>query len=570
MKKIIEPYLLLVWDKNIYFITPEKIIEIITNKKANPLEIQKIFLKQNKIFDGIPLPRYSRSLYYEEWWKYYLPNIFSYFLMKRYFYNMEQLYVYYNKKFYLFSEKYFQNDLNLFISLINKEQKIIFDKVELSCFDIYLYFPENIDNIPVNNIINTSEDLESFFKRVDDKKIFKQHSSLVEIEENSIIFSPIIRNKNINISCWFGYWSIYWSLYEEYNWERVAFWFDFFDKDLAKIRANSEAIERFNSSWFKWYDTFEDINYSKESNYAKLLSSFLWFDVFLPNNFIPSKKVFKVWIKESFFWFEDSFSYVPCELIYYPHNFPIFIWYTNSNGVAAWRSIHEAIENAFFEMSERDSIVYIWLKKISPPKIHRSILSQKLQNYLGFLEKEYSSKITILDISLDKKFPHILVITENQEWYYEFWASSGKNWEDTIWKALRESTISTIWYNWKHKFFQKKEEREIIQVTDHKHYYNTWTNRFLLSFLFEWDVTYKLKNFNINISDLIKESWDVYWINLSTEYSLKKFWIYVVRLFSVKFLPIWFWYRSKHQILYNKDKLSWHQRQVRDFLHFFP
>jgi hypothetical protein len=114
---------------------------------------------------------------------------------------MEQLYVYYNKKFYLFSEKYFQNDLNLFISLINKEQKIIFDKVELSCFDIYLYFPENIDNIPVNNIINTSEDLESFFKRVDDKKIFKQHSSLVEIEENSIIFSPIIRNKNINISC---------------------------------------------------------------------------------------------------------------------------------------------------------------------------------------------------------------------------------------------------------------------------------------------------------------------------------------------------------------------------------
>jgi|GEM_PF-5813284 hypothetical protein len=66
-------------------------------------------------------------------------------------------------------------------------------------------------------------------------------------------------------------------------------------------------------------------------------------------------------------------------------------------------------------MSERDSIVYIWLKKISPPKIHRSILSQKLQNYLGFLEKEYSSKITILDISLDKKFPHILVITENQE-----------------------------------------------------------------------------------------------------------------------------------------------------------
>lgn len=341
------------------------------------------------------------------------------------------------------------------------------------------------------------------------------------------------------------------------------------DKKSAKIKAFAEAIERHHSSYLD-----EDIWKHLQTFNYKEINTIIGANIYNQESMGIGKKSFEIlpiW--------EDILIgneiQIPGEIIFYPY-IDNTLYFANSNGTGAGRSYEEALLGGLFELSERDSLMLMWLKKLTPKRIDNTTLPEDLQFYILHIESKYHGKITLLDISFWKTFPHIFGFFKGDN-RYEMWASCKSNSYKAIEKVISE-ILNNIDIKEKHKRISIEEASEF---KDHKRFYTDNENFKNLSFLYKNNeiISYKnIKTFNSvslwkTLKVFINDVGGKFYItDLTTTYS-QKLWLYVVKILSENMIPIWFWRKSLPQIPYNKKRLKYFNKNflstVPDFLHFF-
>ncbi len=346
---------------------------------------------------------------------------------------------------------------------------------------------------------------------------------------------------------------------------------------LSKIKAYVEWIERFDS-WYFDYDISS--NMKMKINYKKI-NEIIGANIFKKNDKLYSKKWYKLQTEWSNVKLTDEII-IPNDIFLYPY-IDYSKYYANSNWIWAWRNYEEAFLSALFENSERDSLMLLWLNKLTPNIIKNSSLPTNLKNLINEIEIKYSWKIYLFDISFWKQLPHIFWFFKWNN-IYEMWASCKLNIDDCIEKVITE----ILWNIDIDKEHKKLEIEDSISFHDHKDFYTDNDNFKYLDFLYTRNNTVLYEDINNNYKDkTIWEIlsifhkdiwWDFYIIDLTSNYS-EKIWIKVVKVLSSKMLWIWFWKKSINQIPYKKERLKdkyilryikhKYNKNIPDYLHFF-
>lgn len=403
----------------------------------------------------------------------------------------------------------------------------------------------------------------------------------------SSVYKFVKKIQNGNIWKWFG--SIYGlcenNLIFYYDNLNSATGFDLSNSWLAKIKSFAEWIERYNSWYF-----YNDCQYKKFLNTEDFerIVKIIWYD-FEKNkeNQYFWNYVFEIipdW-ENIFLWNNPIF--LPNNLLHYPILWDNF-YYANSSWIACWRTYEEALIAWLLELCERDSLMTLWLLKLTPNIIKYETLPLKIKNKIQKIENLANGKITIFDISFDKNFPHIFVFfkyNDSKNELIHVWASANFDLDNAILKSLDEIFVNIVY--WANKIKNISDFSDITTVSDHRFFYCQKWNIQFLDFLFTDNdyVDYKIlrnkfyKNFSLwgFIDYLMKNIWwKFYFYNLTTKYS-HSLWLYVVRILSENLVPIWFTYYENPPLQKSRLQNSFFQKfqknkylhNIPDFLHFF-
>lgn len=254
------------------------------------------------------------------------------------------------------------------------------------------------------------------------------------------------------------------------------------------------------------------------------------------------------YLSESKIIFKKEKFFLPLDLICYPTNTIKLkkVYQANSSGCAAGTTKKDSILRSFLELSERDSIVLTWINRFSLPIIKNDSLPIKLREIVKSIEKESNFKIFILDASLDKTFPNIIVAFFNKRERYPYFhmgAAASLSLYNAIKKALLEC-ISSLGFIGD---YYKSNNLDLLSVKyprDHARFYHNPKNRFLIDFLRKGRlIDYiniknkfkKIKSFNL----LSSIGGQFFYCDISSFYS-KRIGIFVSRVLSSELVPIWF------------------------------
>ncbi len=176
----------------------------------------------------------------------------------------------------------------------------------------------------------------------------------------------------------------------------------FFSPTDALSKSIWEAMERFcNYSWVK-RNTIYTTGKNKKYEFIDLSH-------FSKDPKIKSKKM--GWI-EGFDMFENKKVLLPAQLVYLNYHFqrqePHLGYPHNSTGSAAGSSKDMAILNGIYEVIERDSLLGIYLNKITPPIVDLKKLHDKEIDYLVSKFKKYNLELYILNSTTDLGVPSFL------------------------------------------------------------------------------------------------------------------------------------------------------------------
>lgn len=526
------------------------------------------------------------------------------------FYIEEKCFLFYKNNLelvsnYILQYIHLQSYQNIFWMIKSKNKKIFYQNeyLEKNIKKIKEIILKNIKILPKYNEIYIFKNKK--LQKISIKKYTKYYNYFPEIllqskleqSKNKEIkidvsyFSPIVKLYNFTkISDeikWFWYWGVYKFAKDKNilseNIQNFSTWYSHNSKKLSKTKAFVEWIERFNSGIFS--ESFR--KYNQNINF-ELTEKIIW------NNYrnydiknILSEKIFPIKSKEDNILVSKNYQYVPSEILFYPFWSKNQKYFSNSSWISAWRNYEEAIFWWLLELSERDSLMLTWLLKLTPDIIKNETLPKKLKSRILDLEK-YKNwwKVTIFDISFDKKNPHVMIFFKyNDSEIIHIWASSNITAEKTISKALDEVEVN-VYFSEKN-ISEIKTFSDVNCVSDHRHYYCQNNNIKFLYFLFEkntyisfWDFSKKFFK-KLTLWILLNElenlsNWQFFIKNLTTEYS-KSLWIYVIRVISEWFIPIWFWNINILPIQKERLKNPYFKKfqkhkyiyDIPNFLHFF-
>ena len=323
----------------------------------------------------------------------------------------------------------------------------------------------------------------------------------------------------------------------------------------ARLKAIIEAIERYSAG---------EINYKKLRRIKffkikKLTESIIGHTLNVSPNFhILCRKGFLIFVKNNKIYLRNKI-WIPIDLVHFPTNTPPYkrLYSANSSGCAAHFDKNLSIVKSLLELSERDSLMLVWINKISPPIIDTNTLPIKLKNFIRILEKSLNIKIYVLDITLDKQIPCVATVFFNNKKTYPYFhmgACSDFNLYNAIEKSILES-ISFIGFIKNYKVVINPDE--VKTPSDHARFYHNPQNSFLIEFLRKGDVVdYKVlksKYDKVYLDDMIKNvGGEFFYVDITSNYSKSKG-IYVSRVLSTEFVPIWF---GKKTLPLNKNRIN--------------
>ena len=153
--------------------------------------------------------------------------------------------------------------------------------------------------------------------------------------------------------------------------------------------------------------------------------------------------------------------------------------------MGAGRNYEEALLGGLLELCERDSLMIMWLLKLTPNIFIKNSLPLKIQNRIKKIEALAHGEITLFDISFDKKIPHICAFfrynnPENE--LIHIGASAHFSLNDAIYKALDE-VLANLLYG-EHKISKILDFSDIKSLSDHRFFYSQNGNKKFLDFLF--------------------------------------------------------------------------------------
>ncbi len=177
----------------------------------------------------------------------------------------------------------------------------------------------------------------------------------------------------------------------------------YFDEELAMMKSIWEAMERFCNYGFKK----KSITYKIPGNKQE----FIDLTYFSKDPQIKTKKL--GWVKGVEV-FTNQSKFIPAQLVYlnYPKlkNEPHLDFPHNTNGSAGGATHEMALLNGIYELIERDSLMGVYLNKISPPVINLLSIKDKRVKHIQNLFRKFNLDLYILDATTNLGIPSFISV----------------------------------------------------------------------------------------------------------------------------------------------------------------
>lgn len=171
-----------------------------------------------------------------------------------------------------------------------------------------------------------------------------------------------------------------------------------FTKEKALWSCIGESIERYCMSYYDLNDIF-----NKKLKDLPLKNRLSEFDLYTESQYKREKKFLNPkldsidWVKLKSFRNENFYIYYPASLIYLPFENSKPVAETSSTGVAAGKTILDAIKNSILEIIERDSVMINFTVGLCPPEVDLTNIENK---HLGNLIKKIRKSYQLITFSL--------------------------------------------------------------------------------------------------------------------------------------------------------------------------
>ncbi len=177
----------------------------------------------------------------------------------------------------------------------------------------------------------------------------------------------------------------------------------YFDEESAVMKSIWEAMERFCNYSFKRKSIIKKIPKNNES--------FLNLSYFSKDPQVKSSKF--GWVKGVEV-FTNKNKLIPAQFVYLNYqrlkNEPHLDFPHNTNGSAGGASHEMALLNGIYELIERDSLMGVYLNKISPPIVNLSAIKDKRIKYILDLYHKFNLDLYVLDATTDLGIPSFLSV----------------------------------------------------------------------------------------------------------------------------------------------------------------
>lgn len=372
-------------EKEALHIVGQKIIHI--NKGFDLIqndEILEYFLNHPEVLKSIPKKSGNKNNFQLTSWyfifqdKVFYLNILFLLLDRSNFKKFKNIFCLHNGKLYSFDWKNLNK--NYWFLFPNLSQPLYELAINLENKDIRIYYNSQLYDNVVNKILQKFQNnnfIEIFLQQnLQRFSKFKSnflltHENLINSQKNSIKMDiwlnlPVIHMQKIKskspIHKYFSAYTFTDNLHYKIIKNRGGSGgSDLLNMKNAKIKAFAEAIERHHSSYLP-----EDVQEAPKSFNYKLVNKIIWSKIYNHNSKSICKKSFElIWYWDNLILWDEI--KIPGEIIFYPY-IGNNSYFANSNGVGAGRSYEEALLSWLFELSERDSLMLMWLQKLTPKK----------------------------------------------------------------------------------------------------------------------------------------------------------------------------------------------------------
>ena len=323
------------------------------------------------------------------------------------------------------------------------------------------------------------------------------------------------------------------------------------NESLARLKAYAEAAERHCSGIISSLQVEKPV--SEIASLTKKILGRPTTETLAVDSLYPTvrAKTLKLGSKDRLLLAEKSKDvFLPLDTVYYPYRRleSERFAFTNSSGCAAHSNYYDATINAMLELSERDSLMIMWLNKLSLPRITNASLPQGIRTRIDEIESYSGMEVILLDGALDKGVPTVVSVIRSRQLSYpniHIGAGAAITLDDALNKAINELE-SLVYFSY---YFDKTydgplpgniEAKDATQLKHHYLYYHNPEKNPEISFMTEGDsIEYTQMVQDASLEKLFKAGGDWYVLDLTNSY-FDKHNIKVVRVFSTEMVPIWF------------------------------
>ncbi len=202
-------------------------------------------------------------------------------------------------------------------------------------------------------------------------------------------------------------------------------------QSLARKKSLSEAIERLNGSLVVWRDSSVYKDCELDMSFRCLIENhgiYVWQELLCRKGktLLGGKAL------------------IPEELLFYPYEKDRYGYPATSSGMATHVTLREALENALFEIIERDAFLLFRLLKKGGYKIDLSTLNENHKESIDKLEAEWLT-LNIISLHFDNPAPVILLMC-NKGRRTIIALGVSYSIQEAISKALREISYAKVFF----------------------------------------------------------------------------------------------------------------------------
>lgn len=250
---------------------------------------------------------------------------------------------------------------------------------------------------------------------------------------------------------------------------------------------------------------------------------------------------------------------IPIDLVFYPLRSNVLgrnlCYLANSSGVSAHYDYEKAVENALFELIERDAIAVTWLTQRKVTAIPTEFASDEIRDRIKFWQKQ-GRKIKLLNLTIDS-LPVVMTIFDSPIYpCIVAGAATALTFDEAITKSFNEAEFMLL--SWEKARPRKiSDPTQVTSVSHHGIYYFYPGHQNELGWLLEAEIKEITPLSNIDIYRQFDP------IVLDITPAEVKCGISVVRVMSETLMPIGFGYGSEHYRHSRIDML--HLERIRDY-----